>query len=346
MSIQSIFVKNFKSLDDVKFTFSKTGLTVLVGANGSGKSNLVKSFDFLRVVYDKSVKDKSGLSQIDFNLLLANLSKFQKDSSVQFEIMDYQNNIHSMEFIVDTNIEEIKIKNEHFDPNFDLIQKIGVYQFIPHIREGYIGGKFKPPTLESKMSLKSNGSGLIQSCNWLIKNHPDLWDLVMEVLFTIFPKLDRVEVKEIKQNEVYYDLLFMEESNMQWNISEVSDGTFTALCMAIALVNPMTNLVVIDEPENYLHRWILRQIMDLTRKVIKKYNKQIVFTTHSHVLIDMLYPEEVSIIYKPKNETKVKSLLSLMPDIQNNWEEGEDLLSTYLDSTLLPAVPSISEEFQ
>jgi predicted ATPase len=45
--IKHVEIQNFRSIQNSKFSFSDSGLTVIVGANGSGKSNLVKSLQFI-----------------------------------------------------------------------------------------------------------------------------------------------------------------------------------------------------------------------------------------------------------------------------------------------------------
>ena len=48
--LTSLAVSNFRSLRDVKVKFSASGLTVIVGANGTGKSNLIKCLEFLGTI--------------------------------------------------------------------------------------------------------------------------------------------------------------------------------------------------------------------------------------------------------------------------------------------------------
>jgi predicted ATPase len=48
--LTSLQVRNFRSLRAVDVVFSPTGLTVVVGANGTGKSNLIKCLEFLGTI--------------------------------------------------------------------------------------------------------------------------------------------------------------------------------------------------------------------------------------------------------------------------------------------------------
>ncbi len=48
-SLKKVFIKNFKSLHDCEIDIGK--MNVVVGANASGKSNLVEAFRFLKKIY-------------------------------------------------------------------------------------------------------------------------------------------------------------------------------------------------------------------------------------------------------------------------------------------------------
>ena len=52
MKIQSLHLKNFKCLENVKFEFGN--LNLLAGANGCGKSSLIQSLLLLRQSYEKT----------------------------------------------------------------------------------------------------------------------------------------------------------------------------------------------------------------------------------------------------------------------------------------------------
>ena len=53
-SLKKVFIKNFKSLHDCEIDIGK--MNVVVGANASGKSNLVELFRLLKKIYvDKDI---------------------------------------------------------------------------------------------------------------------------------------------------------------------------------------------------------------------------------------------------------------------------------------------------
>lgn len=48
--LRQLHIQNFRSVRKASVAFSESGLTVVVGANGSGKSNLIKSLEFLSTI--------------------------------------------------------------------------------------------------------------------------------------------------------------------------------------------------------------------------------------------------------------------------------------------------------
>ena len=66
--LESIEIKNFRSIRSAKFSLSPTGLTVFIGANGSGKSNIVKCLTFLADVagagLESAVRSQRGFEGI------------------------------------------------------------------------------------------------------------------------------------------------------------------------------------------------------------------------------------------------------------------------------------------
>lgn len=59
--IQTVEVTGFKSLNNFQITLKK-GLNILVGPNGSGKTNIISLFEFLSHIAQREVQDAVGLS--------------------------------------------------------------------------------------------------------------------------------------------------------------------------------------------------------------------------------------------------------------------------------------------
>jgi hypothetical protein len=86
--------------------------------------------------------------------------------------------------------------------------------------------------------------------------------------------------------------------------NQLSEGTFKTITLLFYLITESSQLLLIEEPEVCVHHGLLSSILEL----IKTYsnNKQIVISTHSDFVLDMVQPENVYAVTNIPNEgTKV-----------------------------------------
>jgi predicted ATPase len=99
--------------------------------------------------------------------------------------------------------------------------------------------------------------------------------------------------------------------------------------------------VLIEEPENAVHPWIVRNFVEACRATE---GKQIVLTTHSPALINTLAPGEVLVASRSHGQTEITPLVDLDPGAQRLWADGVARVFDILDTGWLPeAVPGASE---
>ena len=72
----------------------------------------------------------------------------------------------------------------------------------------------------------------------------------------------------------------------------------------LLLVDPRGRLVIVEEPENAVHPWILRQFVDACRSAK---DKQTILTTHSPALISYVRPDEIVVVWRSKGRTCMAS---------------------------------------
>jgi predicted ATPase len=188
------------------------------------------------------------------------------------------------------------------------------------------------------VQLGRHGENLPSVVAVLQTHHPYEFQAVLQTLQTIMPTLDGINVETTPQQSLR--LAFQESGfNLPWTIGDISDGTVRTLGLLTALFDPSSYAAMIEEPENSLHPWAIGQFIEACRLASK--TKQIMLTTHSPVVIDLLRPEEIWIVSKRDGATNVDKLDELDPDARIGWEGGEFTLAEYLDSGIVPkAVPA------
>lgn len=186
-------------------------------------------------------------------------------------------------------------------------------------------------------TLSVNGENLPAVVDWLIRHQPKEWRDILSSMKDIVPSIEDIYVQYLHTKTLG---LFFKEENIgrAWTSVDVSDGTIQTLGMLVAAVDPRNTLLFIEEPENSIHPWIIRVLVERLRKVSG--HKNVIITTHSPVLIDLLLPSEAWIVYKRDGATNLMKLIEIDPDIETSWTSGKYKLSDYLDSGLIhQAIP-------
>ena len=108
--------------------------------------------------------------------------------------------------------------------------------------------------------------------------------------------------------------------------NQLSEGTFKTIALLFYLVIDKGSLLLIEEPEVCIHHGLLKSILGLVKSYSK--SKQIMVSTHSDFVLDMLVPENVFLVSKEKKVgTKVRPVTKAL--------SGRDFqaLKTYLAET-------------
>lgn len=117
-------------------------------------------------------------------------------------------------------------------------------------------------------------------------------------------------------------------------MEEVSDGTVQTLALLVAIFDPASTTLVIEEPENSIHPWIIRHVIDACREAAGQ--KQILITTHSPIVINAVRPDQVWVIWKSNGESQISRLPELDVQFLPMWQEGAIPTFEYLDTGALP----------
>lgn len=210
------------------------------------------------------------------------------------------------------------------------LSEISVHRVAPEIcREAGV------PSPNPEVS--ASGKNLPAIVDWLSRKHPKSWAAVLHSMSDIVPTIEDIKTEYLHTRTLG---LFFKEENVgrYWSSHEVSDGTLQTLALLVALADPRKSVVIIEEPENSVHPWILRGLVNNFKESAKK--KNILITTHSPTLIDMMTPETIYVVNRVDGETEIEKLIDIDPSIESGWRKGDYRISDYLDSGLVPkAVP-------
>lgn len=190
----------------------------------------------------------------------------------------------------------------------------------------------KPGVPIPSPELELHGGNLPAVVDFLKKSHPQSWKEIEKSMRSVVPRLS--EVKTVYTTDRRLALQFAEEGfGRPWSSEDISDGTIQSLALFCALFDPRSRLVLIEEPENSVHPWIIRNFADACRRVA---NKQVLVTSHSPVLVDHLHPNEVEVAWRSDGRTHIAPLLELDPEAADLWAEGRNTVFELLDGGTVP----------
>jgi predicted ATPase len=411
MRLHRLEIHNYKSLRNV--AIEPTPLSVFVGPNASGKTNLSDAIDFLRHIYawglEKAVAYKGGYESIcyrdsrrskepiafrvvlefpEFSVVFPYSDKEPEptvfgliDHSFSFkartagipsnfaivseqiiyssrngsDIFQEKRRIirdgERVEGLSDAELEDFWLEQQGGELESSLILPMVESLRRPTKSFESLMGSLRVFQLDPRSCRESGvptpnpdldraGRNLPVALDHLKKVFPEEYDAVLTAARRVMPSLEAIETDWTHTRSL---ALFLKERGIRrhWTSEDVSSGTLQMIALLVAAFDPRIPLVVIEEPENSIHPWALRSLVEAFRLATEK--KQILLTTHSPILLDQVRPEEVWIVQKPGTETRVDPLLSFDPHLSDSWNQGKYSLSEYLDSGAIPeAVPADS----
>ena len=357
--IKRLKIKNFKSYRDSEFEFGK--VSIVVGPNGSGKTNLVDAFSFLKQLI-------RPLSYPPYPFIRWG---------------DYKNVVFMQDEDLDISFEiggEYKGKGYHYEIS---LNKLQIKKEIVNYYTYFIERRGNTVRYENKeMQIPNNLSVFNLFFAQPFSNHifplpPEFFDFMMNFLndvgvFRIVPQIavspvhstspnmldengrglvkvivnNLFRINEVKQvydflveNNISLRPVFTEDGNIRLYFVErgennkelillpalVPDGFIKMLTILTAVYLLGMSTIIIDEIENSLHLKYIERLVD----IMHYSDSQFIATTHSPLIIDFMDPSEIIILDKERGETKVNKVQE--PEkLKEKLTENGILLSEWL----------------
>jgi hypothetical protein len=327
MRLISAKIKNFKSLEDVELDFRD--LTIIVGANATGKSNCLDVLRFFCVIVRASSPppltwiQKLLRNNIDQRLILEIIVKTD-DQDINYQISISENNekvSFSREILKIGEIVVINVDENHGT----VCDEDGNNSQIYLSKEGNLAlkaaGDFgnKPLTAQLSEFIKSwefydfeprvmRGTSRALTARFENKEEEiptlDIKGQYFENLLLYYSNNDSDKFDEINQ-ELYdclrislelsidNELRVKEIDGHKIKISGLSDGTLRIIGYYMLLHrDDLPPLIGIEEPERNLHPAILSSVASILKKHSQR--TQIIITTHSSQLLDCFNIDDIN----------------------------------------------------
>ncbi len=200
------------------------------------------------------------------------------------------------------------------------------------------------PDIDEINNINSVGIGSTRAvkndlANVLVKlrhNHDEAYIKFQEITKKLLPHFSSVievasnQPKSPNDENQFY-LLVLEEKNLKQKLSlqSISAGDYRTLYLvASALMVEKNSILIIEEIENGIHPKRIKDLVDRLETISRINNTQIIFTTHSPIVINSLNPTEV--IYSEKDPEKGTQFILLdkseeISKIKSLLEKGGNL---------------------
>lgn len=313
--LSKIHVEGFKSIHESDIIFGN--VNVLIGSNGSGKSNLLSIFSLLRSIRDKklslfvgeNVADSlffEGIKTTDrikaefffgknsygFTLVPSN------DRSLMFEDEYYTyNGTHKSLGTGHTESKwESGVKNgidKYVQPVLDELAW-RIYHFQDTSRSARL--KLSSAPINDNTVLREDASNLAPFLYMLKRLYKEHYDRIADIVRLAAPYFEDFSLRPDPYNRSEIILEWTETGNEErFSVHQLSDGTLRFICLTVLLCQPPSlqpTTIVIDEPELGLHPMAIALLGEMIRSVEAE-GKQVIVSTQSVELLNQFDPSEV-----------------------------------------------------
>ena len=341
MGIKSVEIQNFKSISN-SGVIELNNINVLIGANGSGKSNFIEFFNFLKSIAYEELRvyitrsgslGKDGVENIlhfgrkKSKSLYGKISFYNNDTEDGYKFLlslnkdnrlafNYEEGFcntkdFSSTYLIDeqrgSELEtSLRIKpNNQGKRNKNILNYIDLFK-IYHFNDTSITSNMKVPSMivNNQFFLKEDGSDIALFLYNFSQEHPEEFNTLEETIKYIAPFFDRFHLfPDIKTNEIYLQWIENDGNKTIFPIGSLSDGTLRFICLASILIHPVKPMtIILDEPELGLHPYAIVELAALIN--IASENCQIILATQSIDLIAQFSADDIIVVKREDNETK------------------------------------------
>ena len=347
-ALENIAIKGFKSIREVDVNLRD--INVLIGANGSGKSNFLEVFSLLQTIDAGDIRDRQGLETLNHYVERAGGAerllhfgskvtegvairiRFQKlDARFELDLtytdadtfndeFGYSAPNHVIQEIVESDNTSLSIETEADCDRPDSIRDF--YAFTSHLVSSWRLYHFhdtsrsapikKTANLHDNRYLRVDGSNLAAFLYLLREKHEDSYRFLRNTVRLVAPFFDDFVLEPLALNE---DTIRLEWKHVgtdaYFDVSSLSDGTLRFIALAALLQQPVElRPSVILLDEPELGLHPLAITMLASMIKTASVDTQVILATQSPILLDYFEPEDVLVADRVDGATEFRRLSS------------------------------------
>ncbi|MCR9238577.1 MAG: AAA family ATPase [Alphaproteobacteria bacterium] len=321
--LEKIRIQGFKSIKDQELDIRP--INVLIGSNGSGKSNFIGAFMLLREITEghlsRFVKTKGGAERLlHFGSKVTEeirLHAWFNDSVDQYEISLEPSSADELlpidEYAYFWNKSypsPLRKRMPSFGEEAAISQSAssGVESYVKtalkswrvyHFHDtGTASPMKKVAEIDDNRFLRPDGSNLAPFLYLLQIEYPDEYNFLNKTIKKIAPFFDKFVLEPRALDETTIRLEWLHKgSDSYFDVSDFSDGTLRFIALATLLLQPKKlkpSIILLDEPELGLHPAAITVLGAMIRQAAEE--ASIIISTQSPFLLDLFEPNEVVVV--------------------------------------------------
>jgi predicted ATPase len=325
MKLTELDIKGFKSINAQNIQLRD--VTVLLGANGSGKSNLVSFFKMLNFMTTGALRQyvgKYGVSQTLFfgpkctesvSFMLKFTSEDEEDTYevklshglpdrlfVSREKVSFWRKGYStpQEYFLEgggpeTGLKKDSAQRKTSEVIYALLSGIRAYQF----HDTSDTAKIKDRGYVDDAQYLRNDAGNLAAFLRMLKEREEYrkyYERIVRHIRCVMPQFGDFDLTLLRDREDYVRLNWRDSagSDYLFGPDQISDGSLRFMALAALLFQPqdlLPKFIVLDEPELGLHPVAIAELAGMIRAASQK--TQILVATQSTRLVDEFSPEDL-----------------------------------------------------
>ncbi|HMF33500.1 MAG TPA: AAA family ATPase, partial [Candidatus Lokiarchaeia archaeon] len=341
ITLNRIIIQGYKSISNLDLQLSS--VNILIGINGSGKSNFISTFTLLNHLVEKNLQAFIGKMGGADNLLFfgrkvtdeiflklvfgqnayeVKLTPTSEDSLIfESEICTYQDRHHETPFnlILGSGHKETKLYSEIKQRQQKGMKK-GVADYVLekmlewkvfHFHDTSENAKIKQSCdINDNTKLRPDASNIAAFLFMLQNKYPENYNKIVSTVQLAAPFFDDFSLHESALNSEKILLEWREKgSDKYFNAHALSDGTLRFICLTTLLLQPeLPSLIVIDEPELGLHPYAIRLLGELLQSAGNQ--TQVILATQSVTLVDQFTADNVILVNKMEKHSSFERVNS------------------------------------
>ncbi len=358
--LDTISVNGFKSISALE-NLKLGAINVVIGSNGSGKSNFIGVFSFLHAIREGHLQDyvlKAGGADRVLHFGSKTTKKLRIRVSFQNQRNQYEINLQSTdtdELVPESEFvyfwDKIKYPNKPYSESIARLGKEagisqqGTTQIANYVRDHLDRWRLyhfhdtsstspmkRTTDIDDNQYLRPDGSNLAAFLYYLSEKHAASFSFISRTVQRVAPFFDRFQLAPQKLNPQKLRLEWRHKgSDAYFDASALSDGTLRFIALATLFLQPESyrpSVILVDEPELGLHPYAITLLASLIKQASVK--TQVIVSTQSPLLLDQFQPEDVLVADRVDGGTTFSRLDSSKLDdwlqdysLGQLWEKNE-----------------------